>query len=105
MQRVNYITHFGRIYIIAPENGCSGSVDVNSFEEVWQYGSDETNDPPKKQDGVAPQCAVIGLTTNKRAYIPDDVEQDFLNSHYISNYHWIFSKLQQGQKGYVKKRE
>ena len=101
MQRVNYITHFGRIYIIAPENGCSGSVDVNSFEEVWQYGSDERNDPLKKQDGIAPQCPAGNMQT-KRAYIPDEVPQNFLNSHYISNYHWIFNITNPNLPGYVK---
>lgn len=29
----------GRFYIIAPENACSGDIDLNAFEEVWQYGS------------------------------------------------------------------
>ncbi|MDO9000358.1 MAG: fibronectin type III domain-containing protein [Bacteroidota bacterium] len=90
-----------RYYIIAPENGCSGSVEVNSFEEVWQYGTDEANHPLRKQDGVAPQCPVNGLQ-NKRAYIPNESPQDFLNSHYISNYHWIFNISNTNAPGYVK---
>lgn len=93
-----------RYYIIAPENGCSGSVDVNSFEEIWQYGTNEQNDPPKKRDGVAPQCPV-GNIQSKRAYIPDGETKDFLNSHYIKNYHWIFTKLQLGDDGYVKQKK
>lgn len=30
---------WGRIYIIAPENACSGGANWAQFEEVWQYGS------------------------------------------------------------------
>ena len=54
----------GRFYVIAPENACSGEIDLDAFEEVWQYGSNlgEPNaDPIHQQDGVAPQCAVNGL--------------------------------------------
>ncbi len=79
-------------------------MDVNSFEEICQYGTNENIDPLKKQDGVAPQCMVKGLNTDKREYIPKEVKQDFLNSHYISNYHWIFN-LSSTRKGYVKPRK
>jgi hypothetical protein len=95
-----------RYYILAPENACSGNVDANSFEEIWQYGTNEINDPPKTKDGVAPQCAVTGLPSFKRAFIPETEKRDFLNSHYICNYHWIFNKLlYEADKGYVSKRK
>jgi hypothetical protein len=106
---------FGRIYIIAPENACSGAADWSQFEEVWQYGSnnnpgDPDRDPFYEQDGVAPQCAVPNITElsneipHGRAYIPDNgVERDFTESHSISNYGWIFSK-EKGENGYVKQR-
>jgi hypothetical protein len=94
-----------RYYILAPENACSGSVDVGSFEEIWQYGTNEASDPPRCKDGVAPQIAVKDLPPNKRAYIPETEKRDFLNSHYICNYHWIFTKIiDPNTKGYVHKR-
>jgi hypothetical protein len=96
-----------RYYIIAPENGCTGTIDFNSFDEVWQYGTDEANTPLTKQDGVAPQCKVGGLDNNNRAYIPDNgtVPRGFLASHMIANYGWIFSKLTINDNGYVKARK
>jgi len=65
--------HVGRFYIIAPENGCSGSVP-NNIEEAWQYGSNEDLDPIREQDGIAPQCKVGGIdlfgSKGGRAYPP-----------------------------------
>jgi hypothetical protein len=98
----------GGFYIIAPENGCSGEVNTPDWQEIWQYGSDEENDPVDKQDGVAPQCPVKGLLSvqNKsgRAYIPDDVVKGFISSHSIENYKWIFTQ-KKGQRGYVTPRK
>ncbi len=79
----------GRFYVIAPENACSGEIDLDAFEEVWQYGSNlgEPNaDPIDQQDGVAPQCAVKGLGNiasdykdkRGRAFIPDGEPKVFL---------------------------
>jgi hypothetical protein len=72
---------WGGYYIIAPENGCGGSVTVTDWkDQVWQYGSNlgqDNADPLWLQDGVAPQCAVGGLgdpaasIPNGRAYIPN----------------------------------
>ena len=99
---------FGGLYIIAPENACSGAVP-DGFTEVCQYGSPDYNyaDPSKtplhKQDGVAPQCAVQGIG-ERRAFIPDDVVQGFLDSHSIDNYGWIFN-LKTIDNGYVTPRE
>jgi hypothetical protein len=98
----------GRFYIIAPENGCSGKVNVSDWQEIWQYGSNEMEDPIHLQDGVAPQCQVEGLLSvqNKsgRAYIPDDAPKGFISSHSIKNYKWIFTK-NKGQDGYVTPRK
>jgi hypothetical protein len=98
----------GRFYIIAPENACSGEVNINEWEDVWQYGTNEATTPLWLQDGVAPQCAVKGFGDDQRAYIPSDVPQGFLKSHSIENYGWIF-KIQPNQKerskGYVTPRK
>jgi hypothetical protein len=95
----------GGFYIIAPENGCSGEVNVSDWQEIWQYGSDEENDPLDKQDGVAPQCPVNNIGDN-RAFIPNDVKKGFISSHSIENYKWIFTKPQKkGDPGYVTPRK
>jgi hypothetical protein len=104
----------GRFYIIAPENASAGEINLNDFEEVWQYGSNlgEPNaDPLHMQDGVAPQAAVRGLEKIKneqnrgRAFIPDGEPKGFLQSHSIGNYKWIFEKLKSKKDvGYVKSR-
>ena len=106
----------GRFYVIAPENACSGEIDLDAFEEVWQYGSNlgEPNaDPIHQQDGVAPQCAVKGLKgieikykeKRGRAFIPKGEPKGFLQSHSIGNYKWIFNKLKLDDDGYVKPRK
>jgi hypothetical protein len=63
---------FGRLYIIAPENAGSGGTDWTKFTEVWQYGTDEKNEPIEKQDGVAPQTNAMDLPDGRRIYIPTD---------------------------------
>jgi hypothetical protein len=95
--------HLGGFYIIAPENGCSGSVNISDWQEIWQYGSDEENTPFNKQDGVAPQCPIQNIGAN-RAYIPNNVVQGFISSHSVGNYKWIFTKIK-GQEGYVTPRK
>ena len=112
LQKANI--HFGRCYIIAPENACGGGCDWSKFTEVWQYGSNlgEANqDPVWDQDGVAPQCAVTDIekkypkTTNGRVFIPKDWKpKGFLDCHTIANYGWIFTERTQGKDGYVKPR-
>ena len=96
----------GRYYIIAPENGCSGTVNPNDFEVVWQYGCNNNpgGDPKWNQDGVAPQCIVGGLQEGNRAYIPATEPKGFKASHIIENYGWIFGITDPIKKGYVKKR-
>ncbi len=105
---------FGRFYIIAPENACSGGNDWSKFKEVWQYGSNldatkEKPDPVWDQDGVAPQCAVSGIdlvTKGGRVYIPKNwTPKGFLDCHTIANYGWIFNIIKGDPKGgYVSKR-
>jgi hypothetical protein len=113
--------HFGRFYIIAPENGCGGGVEWNRFTEVWQYGSNlgqSGADPVWEQDGVAPQCECTGLSgadgqnifgsTRKlvagRVSIPPSFSpKGFVESHSIGNYTWIFQKGS-NDKGYVRPR-
>jgi prepilin-type processing-associated H-X9-DG protein len=99
----------GRFYCVAPENACSGDINLNDFKEVWQYGTNEAVDLVWEQDGVAPQCSIKGLENNTktkgRAYIPANVSftKGFLNCHSISNYGWIFN-IKTEDIGYVKKR-
>ena len=99
----------GCFYIIAPENACSGEVNISDWDEVWQYGTNEQKTPAWLQDGVAPQCGVNNLydIPNKsgRAYIPDNEPQGFVESHSIDNYKWVFTKLKNGQDGYVNPRK
>ncbi len=95
----------GRFYIFAPENAHSGEVNIDEWQEVWQYGSDESKmqTHPLLQDGIAPQSAVKGIG-DKRVFIPkEEKTQGFLGSHSIKNYDWIFS-LPAGSKGYIKPR-
>lgn len=98
----------GRYYIIAPENPSAGSVNLKDFEEVWQYGSDDQNDPVWEQDGVAPQCKVGGIQNSNRRYFPTqekiDFDKGYLNCHYIKNYRWIFTEVKPLENGYVKPR-
>jgi hypothetical protein len=103
---------FGKIYILSPENACEDGVDWTQFEEVWQYGSnlDQPDpDPVWEQDGVAPQCQVKGLEidlANKhgRAFIPKDWKRkNFIDSHMVYNYDWIFERIKKGEAGYITK--
>jgi hypothetical protein len=111
---------FGRIYIIAPENACSGGFDWSKVQEVWQYGSNNNEGDPERdlpifQDGVAPQCPCVGINEIQadkggRAYIPKNITipngkfGQFDGRHSITNYGWIFNNLGEDDKGYVKQR-
>ena len=97
--------HLGGYYIIAPENGSTGKVNPDRWDEIWQYGTNEETAPIKKQDGVAPQCPVGNIGSLRRVYIPDTEPQDFLDSHTIVNYKWIFNKIKQKEAGYVTPRK
>lgn len=101
---------FGKMFIIAPENGEVGGTDWDLFQAVWQYGSnlDQPNpDPVCEQDGIAPQSQVLGLDSlapnrGGRAFIPADWKpKNFIDSHMLPFYHWIFERIQPGEAGYV----
>ena len=94
----------GRFYIFAPENASSGNVELSDWEEVWQYGSDETDlKTPWLHDGVAPQCPVGGIENNRVSF-PINTPQGFRKSHEISSYYWVFDP-EKLEKGYVKQRK
>lgn len=105
IKRSNLDISLGGYYIIAPENACSGTVNPSEWAEIWQYGTDENNTPKWLQDGVAPQCPIMGIPDSKRAYIPEDAPQGFVESHLIKNFEWIFEKLTKNEKGYVLPRK
>jgi hypothetical protein len=105
----------GRFYCLAPENGCSsnGSFNLDLFEEVWQYGSNNEKDEIWEQDGIAPQCPIPGILDPKykkakhdRIYFPDDINpKNYMDCHTIVHYFWLFSNIKKDEKGYVKKRD
>ncbi len=103
----------GRFYCVAPENACSGDINLNDFKEVWQYGTNEAVDLVWEQDGVAPQCPIKGLESNTstsgRVYLPNNFyPKTFLGCHSISNYGWIFTDIiynPNKPNGYVKPRK
>lgn len=103
---------FGKMYIIAPESASVGGADWSIFQEVWQYGSnlDQPNaDAVWLQDGIAPQSQVFGLekiSADKggRVFFPDYWPiKNFIDSHMLYNYMWIFDNIQRGERGYVHK--
>jgi hypothetical protein len=101
---------FGKMYILAPENACSDGFDWSLFEEVWQYGSNLDQAKPDalwEQDGIAPQCQVKGLENELlkhrgRAFIPADwKKKNFIDSHMLYNFDWIFQCIKKGESGYI----
>lgn len=100
--------NFGGFYILAPENAGQGKVNINEWQEVWQYGSKlnkKEKDAPCLQDGVAPQICAGGLNEANRAYIPHQFynRKGFFDSHFVGYYTWIFD-IEQGKKGAIKQR-
>lgn len=100
----------GSCYIIAPENATVDGFDWSKFQYVWQYGSnfDQPNpDALKYQDGVAPQLPVKGLselssTRGGRIFFPSDwPNKQFIHSHMVYNYDWIFDRIEEGMPGYI----
>jgi hypothetical protein len=111
---------FGHFYVLAPENASSGPAIVlddfekpegSTFNYVWQYGSNEKEDPECKQDGVAPQASMVDLPGLQRIFFPNEVTIDgekkdirnFKASHSVSNYFWIFDQdeIEINEPGYV----
>lgn len=100
--------NFGGLYIIAPENASAGKINMNEWQEVWQYGDDfksEKDKAPCLLDGIAPQTKVGGLKSKNRVFIPSDKYsiKGFYDSHFIGYYTWIF-KIDKDSKGYIKQR-
>ena len=100
--------NFGGFYIIAPENASAGKVNIDEWNEVWQYGSDfERNklSAPCLLDGIAPQAKVGGLEMYHRAYIPEKYynRMGFYDSHFVGHYTWIFD-LPKDATGYIRQR-
>ncbi len=108
IEEVKEFVIFRNMYIIAPENACADGGDWSLFSEVWQYGSNldqENPDPVWEQDGIAPQCEVKNLKTAKiggRVFLPENEKRkNFINSHMLNHYRWIFQNLKIGDKGFV----
>jgi hypothetical protein len=109
-----YVTITG-YYIIAAENACGDTLksSVLGNAQIWQYGSNlhqRNADPMDEQDGVAPQCGVGGIGINRRVFIPEkyadgtEIPKNFLDSHSIENYRWIFKRKQGENNGHISKR-
>ncbi len=84
---------------------------LSDFEEVWQYGSHEGEDIDYIQDGIAPQCAVPGLEFDSQSdsygrirFLGLEKNKNFLHAHYVANYGWVLSKVDENENGYVQKR-
>jgi hypothetical protein len=97
-------------YIIAPENASQDAFDWSKFAHVWQYGSNlgEPNaDPLREQDGIAPQIAVKGIDQlppekGCRLFLPEDwPHKNFVDSHMIYSFDWMFDRIGKGEPGYV----
>ena len=100
--------NFGGLYIIAPENASAGKVNVNEWNEVWQYGSNFDAHKlvaPCLLDGIAPQTKAGGLKAFHRTFIPEEAykKMGFFDSHFIGNYTWIFD-IPKNEAGYIEQR-
>lgn len=110
LEAVEHHVVLNHCYIIAPENASFKGFDWSKFREVWQYGSnlDQPNpDKLREQDGVAPQSAVKGLSDYNpqhygRCFPPNNwPNKQFIHSHMVYSYDWIFDRILKGQKGYI----
>lgn len=100
--------NFGGFYIIAPENAKAGKVNMQEWDEIWQYGSDFEDNKFKSPcllDGIAPQTKAGGLSSRRRAFIPDGIykKKGFFDSHFIGYYTWIFD-LEEDDAGFIRQR-
>ena len=97
----------GKILILAPESPGIRGTDWNKFQEVWQYGSDRFEkgaDITCRQDGIAPQCAVVGIDQlnqekGGRLFIPKGAKKGFIRSHHLSYWDWFFD-IKKGDRGW-----
>ncbi len=100
--------NLGSFYIIAPENGESGKVNLKEWIDIWQYGSNlyaKYPDAPCLQDGVAPQSKVGGLNSSKIVFIPKKFDniKGYFDSHFIGYYTWVFD-IPKNEKGYIRQQ-
>lgn len=100
----------GKFYLLAPENAGYKGLDWNTFEEVWQYGSNlgmKDADPLCYQDGVAPQAGLWGLDSMQSNHVGricspyNWPNKHFVHSHMIYSYDWIFDRIRKGEPGYI----
>jgi hypothetical protein len=100
----------GKILILAPESPGVRGMDWNKFQEVWQYGSDRFEkgaDITCRQDGIAPQCAVVGIKKLEpgkggRLFIPKGAKKGFVRSHHLSYWDWFYG-IRKGDRGWFGK--
>ncbi len=100
----------GKFYMLAPENAGYKGLDWNTFEEVWQFGSNlgqKDADALCYQDGVAPQATVWGIDAQQSNHVGricspyNWPNKHFVHSHMVYSYDWIFDRIQKGQPGYI----
>lgn len=97
----------GKVLILAPESPGVQGTDWNMFQEAWQYGSnrfEKKADITCRQDGVAPQCPVVGfdrLEPGKggRLFIPKGAKKGFIRSHHLSYWDWFYG-IKKGDWGW-----
>lgn len=100
----------GKILIMAPESPGVRGMDWSKFQEVWQYGSDRFEkraDVTCRQDGIAPQCAVVGIEKLEpgkggRLFIPKGAKKGFIRSHHLSYWDWFYG-IRKGDRGWFGK--
>lgn len=97
----------GKMLIMAPESPGVKGMNWNEFQEVWQYGSDRFEENALvtcRQDGIAPQCAVMGIERLEpgkggRLFIPKGAKLGFVRSHHLSYWDWFYW-IKKGDRGW-----
>lgn len=109
MEEIKDRVVFGRIFILAPESACVDGFEWQLCEEVWQYGSVDSDAPISELDVIAPQCMVKELETlppnrGGRIFIPSDVHFDKIEDlHDTKYFDWILYCIPEDSPGYVKR--
>lgn len=110
LEAVSPYVVLGKALILAPESPGLRGMDWNKFQEVWQYGSDRFEkgaDVTCRQDGIAPQCAVVGIEKLEpgkggRLFIPKGAKKGFIRSHHLSYWDWFYG-IRKGDRGWFGK--
>ena len=96
---------------MAPESPGYYAADWTMFQEVWQYGSNDTgqanSDPIYLQDGIAPQVQVKDLEMmmpnhGGRVFLPENSKKGFIRSHHLKYWSW-FHEIKPNDFGYFSK--